>query len=136
MNTPIQILIIDDDPAVRFLTRYSLEKFVPPIPFKIKEAKNGLQGLEYISTASFLPDVIFLDIQMPVMNGFDFLKTYEKLTFPQGYQSAIYILSNMISDDITTILIAGRNIVKGVFEKPLTDDHIEMVLSSLSLQGI
>jgi CheY-like chemotaxis protein len=134
MKKPVQILIVDDESAVRFLTRRSLEKFEASISFIIKEAINGAHALQYISTASLLPDIILLDIQMPVMNGFEFLEEYRKLVFPRNQRPAIYVLSNVINDNLDNIRTIGKSSIKGIFEKPFTDDHIEMILSSFSLQ--
>jgi CheY-like chemotaxis protein len=130
MNKIIQILIIDDDPAIRYLTKRSLKEYKSHFTFVIDEATNGKEGMQYISTASPLPDVILLDINMPVMDGFEFLDGYKKYYFLNGQQPDIYILSTAIKE-FTNAPAPSQNLVKGVFEKPLTEDHIDVILKSL-----
>jgi CheY-like chemotaxis protein len=130
MNTIIQVLIIDDDAAIRYLTKRSLKEYKTSVTFVIDEATNGEEAMHYISTASQLPDVILLDINMPVMDGFEFLDGYKKHHFLNGQQPDIYILSTVINE-FTSAPASSQNIVKGVFEKPLTEDQIDVILSSL-----
>ena len=62
-------LIIEDDLLIRtYLKRIIQKKF----PFDINEAENGMEGLESLKKVK--PDLIFLDISMPVMNGLQFLE--------------------------------------------------------------
>ena len=61
------VLIIDDDPNVRELVSRMLENE----GLKTIEAKNGQEGLDLLSEK---PNLIILDLEMPVMNGFEFLE--------------------------------------------------------------
>ena len=62
-------LIIEDDITVRsYLKRIIQKKF----SFNISEAENGSEGLETMKKTK--PDIIFLDISMPVMSGLEFLE--------------------------------------------------------------
>jgi CheY-like chemotaxis protein len=60
----MKILIVDDDDFVRMLTRVSLSKVGG---MQVIEARNGAEGL--IAATEHLPDVIMLDVMMPVMDG-------------------------------------------------------------------
>ena len=60
-----QILIVDDTPASRKL----LFKIIEPFGFELREAENGKKALEILE--SWLPDLIWMDIRMPVMGGLD-----------------------------------------------------------------
>ncbi len=62
-----KIIIIDDEAAGRQLLREYLEDF--PDLIVIGEANNGVDAIRLIR--EFKPDLIFLDIQMPGLNGFD-----------------------------------------------------------------
>jgi len=63
-----KILIVEDEPEV--LQLYS--DILKEAKFEVITAKNGAEGLG--SALSFKPDLILLDIQMPVMDGIDMLK--------------------------------------------------------------
>lgn len=130
MTKSINALIIDDDTATRFLTRRVLEKYKSPYTFIINEAVNGLEGLEYISTLSYIPEVILLDLQMPIIDGFQFLNIYEQLLFPVGRRPSVFILSTVISN-FSTADERNKNIVNGLFEKPLMEHHIKEIISVL-----
>jgi DNA-binding NtrC family response regulator len=62
------ILIVDDDAQIRRLCRTTLEQ----TGFVAREASNGAEALEAIAETSF--DLIVLDLSMPDMDGFEFLK--------------------------------------------------------------
>lgn len=71
------LLIEDDDVAAESVIR-SLKKISPVI--KVVTAQNGLEALEILrgidgDRVIFMPFIVLLDLNMPVMNGFDFLET-------------------------------------------------------------
>jgi len=71
MNTPCKTIIIDDEP----LARLRLQKLISDYPktFEIVgEAENGEEAVEKINMLK--PELLFLDIQMPVFNGFEVLQ--------------------------------------------------------------
>jgi len=71
----IKAIIIDDEPLARTRLRRLLGDFKERLTV-IAEASNGQEGLELIE--SLKPDLIFLDIEMPVMNGFDMMRTLKR----------------------------------------------------------
>jgi CheY-like chemotaxis protein len=64
-----KVLVVDDDPDIRLTLRQVLRDE----GFTVLEAKNGLEALE--SVAEDNPDVVLLDLMMPLVNGWDVLKT-------------------------------------------------------------
>jgi two-component system chemotaxis response regulator CheY len=64
-----QALVVDDSPVIRKIARQMLER----MNFQVREAEDGAAAVQNC-TAS-MPDVILLDWNMPVMSGFDCLKT-------------------------------------------------------------
>ena len=66
LHPPCPVLVIDDDPTARSLTRSVLEKE----GWAVSEAGNGIEALE--SMRSERPSLIFLDLMMPEMDGFEF----------------------------------------------------------------
>ena len=83
MSTKIRTLIIDDEPLARRNLRLLLEKD-PQIEI-LDECRNGREAVKAINTLS--PDLIFLDIQMPEMDGFDVLERVG----PEHIQAIIFV---------------------------------------------
>lgn len=108
-----KILVIDDDRGCRMMLKLFLRNKA-----EILEAENGLDGLEIIKEHNDI-SVIFLDLNMPVLDGYGFLKEIPDHT-PQ-ISPSIYITSctdknefynNLNNHNIDSTLITGY------FEKP------------------
>lgn len=65
IDLSLKILLVDDDPDILELLEYNLQKE----GFQIRTAENGLQGIQIAQ--EFLPDMILMDIMMPVMDGIE-----------------------------------------------------------------
>lgn len=70
----IKALIIDDEPLARLIVKEYLQKF-PEIELQ-QECNDGFEGLKALQQHQ--PDLIFLDIQMPKINGFEMLELVEQ----------------------------------------------------------
>ena len=123
----IEILIIDDSPAFNHLTKLTIER--AGVDCSITELSNGQRALTYLAQATRCPDVILLDINMPVMDGFDFLDEYSRANKCTG-STLIYMLTSS-SQDIDRIKVKAFGIVKGYFEKPLSIDGLSKILTDL-----
>ena len=84
MVSPIRVLIVDDEPIARKVLRDELELL--ELTEVIGEAENGEAALQKIS--AIRPDLVLLDIQMPVMDGFELLNQLKG-----GYLPAIVIVT-------------------------------------------
>ena len=77
------ILLVDDDEPTNFLNQMVIEEL--DIAEQIRVAQNGQEALTYLKKTGIgdenfpLPDLILLDINMPAMNGWEFLERYRKL---------------------------------------------------------
>jgi len=85
-----KILIIEDD---TFLVKMYLERLQDE-GYMVVVASNGEEGLQRVTTEQ--PDLILLDMVLPIMNGFDFLKNFK--TLPNIKKIPILILSNLGQD--------------------------------------
>jgi two-component system, LytTR family, response regulator len=74
----IKALIIDDEPAAIKTLQLMLERYVPEID-NLQATNDPSEGIHLLKT--FQPQILFLDIQMPVMNGFDVLKQFPQVNF-------------------------------------------------------
>ena len=80
MTSVKKILLIDDSAATnnfhnRILTRLNFAD-------EIVTTTNGREGLDYLNESADLPEIIFLDLNMPILDGFEFLSTLDE-TFQQ-----------------------------------------------------
>ena len=71
-HQPCQVLVVEDEPSIRQMVRRVLEKE----GWTVREAENGRAGLQAVAESK--PAVILLDLMMPVMNGFDFVRELRK----------------------------------------------------------
>ncbi len=69
------LLLIDDEAAIGMIVRIQFEK-----DYELTMMTNGLNGMKWISAGN-IPDIIVLDLNMPEMNGLDFLKEVRKLNY-------------------------------------------------------
>lgn len=93
------ICIIDDDEIYTFLLKKTLKKI--NVCNNIKVYVNGADGIEkikaLIENQEELPDLIFLDINMPLLDGWEFLDEYKKLKQKIVKRISIYVVSSSIS---------------------------------------
>ena len=119
-----KILLVDDDKTFIHLNRAMLK--YNDVNCQIDECGNGQEALAYISCTRQLPDVILLDIDMPVMNGLEFLEKFGEHNTPSE-QTKVFVLSSSIEQD--KVKSRRYQFVKGYFQKPLSDSHIREILS-------
>lgn len=126
------ILLIDDNEIDNFISSRIIDNL--GIAKQITSKTSAEDGLEYLATClknnSPLPDVILLDIRMPCMDGFEFLREFAK--FPQFVHAACHIFIQSSSVDARDIERAKKNhFVLSFITKPLTADNLEKALSLL-----
>jgi CheY-like chemotaxis protein len=96
---------------------------------EILVAENGPQALEIMSSGrSKRPDLIFLDINMPGMNGWEFLEAYQKLDSDQKARTVIIMLSTSLNpaDKQRAQELKG---ISGYRSKPLSKAMLEEIIS-------
>ncbi|MBK0381550.1 response regulator [Pedobacter sp. SD-b] len=129
-----QILIIDDDEINNFIAAKLIGKVQEHTV--VNTCLNGLEGINYIKAklndeANF-PDIIFLDINMPVMNGWEFLALYDQLDSPLKKKASIYMLSSSVyNEDIEKASVYP--VVNKFISKPLTVEKIKDLFSELKI---
>lgn len=77
--------MIDDEQKARNVLRHYLETFIPNIS-EIREASSVDDAL--LTLESYTPQIVFLDIEMPHRNGFDFLKSVQEIKFEVIFTTA------------------------------------------------
>lgn len=123
----MNVLLIDDDATFRFIAKMFTEK--TGIVRITGEADNGQSGLDYLKNClergAGLPDAVLLDLNMPRMDGWEFLTHYPTV-LNDASNIPVVILSSSINK-------ADReksetfSCVKGMFSKPLTEMHLREI---------
>ena len=93
MNKKLKsILLVDDDADDNFFHQMVIEDM--NITENIHIARNGIEALEFLNDENNpTPDIIFLDINMPRMNGWEFLEAYNKLEMSKKANVVVAILT-------------------------------------------
>ena len=103
----IMVMLADDDQDDQYLFRHALEHL--DIPILLITANNGLDVIEYLQCPSNpIPDMIFLDINMPLLNGFECLSKIRNIKKCSKIPVAIYSTSSE-KEDIEEALRRGAN---------------------------
>ncbi len=126
------ILLVDDNEIDNFVSSSIINKL--GIAKQIISKNSAEDALDYLTAclknSSSLPEIILLDIRMPSMDGFDFLREFEK--FPPSVHSEcnIFILSSSIDSRDIERAKQNRHVLSFI-TKPLTFNNIEIALSVL-----
>lgn len=128
MNTQTKIstlCLIDDDLIYLYTMKKLIEKY--KLCNHVLEFKNGQEAMNYfnsVTDTTLLPQVIFLDINMPVMNGWDFVKQFTQLPYLNNSNMNLYITSSSIdSADINRA--RSFSVIRDYLVKPLTLDKLK-----------
>lgn len=123
--------IIDDDP----IFVYGTKRIMKEVNFteKILVFNNGqeaIEGLLEISQSKeLMPEVIFLDLNMPIMNGWEFLEEYDKLPKTNLKKTIIYIISSSV-DPRDLERVKNYEKVNNYILKPITPDDLSNILKA------
>ncbi len=129
---PVHILLIDDDEINNFISIKLIKKALSNA--EISSCLNGKVAIEELvemqkNGPENLPDFILLDINMPIMNGWEFLEEYKRLNVDTTGKSKIFIISSSVfSNDITRA--KSYPLVKNFISKPLSVEKIREMLES------
>lgn len=127
-----RILLVDDDDVTNFLSREMFRLYHPNVCIDI--ALNGKEAIELLLRASeevgtSLPQIILLDINMPVMDGWDFLDHFKVMAGnrPAWGNIRLFILtSSVYPEDIKRAMTYP--LVQKAYSKPLNDRQIDEMM--------
>jgi CheY-like chemotaxis protein len=119
------ILLVDDEDDCNFVTKLVLKK--AGFTGRLTCFVYAMDALEYMRKGEDLPDIMFVDINMPAVNGFEFLALCEaEKLLPNELTSVIMFSSSNRPVDLERAL--SFRSVKGYVEKALSVDSFEQVL--------
>ncbi|NDV17151.1 response regulator [Muricauda sp. TY007] len=120
--------IIDDDLVSQFATRYCIQQSQGN--FDIVTCSSGEEGIQAcfssVEEHDRLPDIIFLDLVMDGMNGWDFLQNLKNL-FVEHNLPSVYVLSAFTNVKDRTIA-KNNELISGYVDKPLSRSYFEKIL--------
>lgn len=132
MTTIKNLTLVDDDEIFVFLTTKMLQQ--SKLVDLIKIFENGHDALVYlkenIGDIEVLPDIILLDLSMPIMDGWQFLDEFVKINPVIGKKIIIYICSSSISPD-DVIRAKSISAVSDFIIKPMTKEKLVEMLKNL-----
>ncbi|MGI8952372.1 MAG: response regulator [Chitinophagaceae bacterium] len=127
-----KILLVDDDVITVMICKRMFQ--ITDFADEVVSLTNGQDALNYIKNnlhhAEQLPDIIFIDLNMPVMNGWEFLERFKRLRLPENKMPIIYILSSTV-DSSDQMKGLSYSFVKNFFSKPLTKEHLQNIKQKL-----
>lgn len=124
MQRHLNFLLIDDDEICLFIHKRVLE--LSGYGDHVRVAHNGSHALEVLQGSNTLPDIILLDLDMPVMNGIQFLDAFRNLDLPGKERVEIVVVTSSVSErDRRQAMVHG---VSKYITKPLTQENLESIV--------
>lgn len=132
-----QILCIDDDPITLLLCKKVIAK--SSFSNEIITAPNGEEALHYFNTLKYnknksnKPQLIFLDLNMPVMGGWEFLDHFTSPDYNEYNTAKVIVLSSTI-DPEDLAKAKKYPIIIDFLSKPITQQMLEYLKKKMNLQ--
>lgn len=122
------VLLVEDDP----ITVMVCDRIIKMTSFaeKVTSCENGKIGIDFLQSVKEkgpVPKIIFLDINMPVMNGWDFLEEFDKIKSDFPELPRIYLLSSTV-DPEDYRRAKSYPLVENFISKPLNKEALEKIV--------
>jgi CheY-like chemotaxis protein len=133
MNTIQRVIMVDDDPYSHMICSKIIRRIVGEI--EIVEFVSPEEGIQFIETV-YREDVcecntvLLLDINMPIMNGWEFLERYDKASNRLKKQFTVYLLSSSV-DHRDRERAAANKYVKDFLMKPFKKEMVEAIFKNI-----
>lgn len=129
MSKIASVLLVDDDQTVNYLNKKLLER--TGVASQVLVALNGQEALDLLAThcqhvTTDCPALLFLDVKMPVLDGFGFLAAYQQLPPAQQRTSIIVMLTTSLHPlDMQRL---EQLPAAWFLNKPLTQEKVEFII--------
>lgn len=131
-----QILCVDDDPVTLMLVKILISKAL--ITKEIITARNGWEAIKYFQkiianpeTITTYPKLILLDINMPIMDGWEFLDSFIKTDLYSIFNNTKIVVVSSSIDPLDIEKSKSYPIVIDFLTKPMTKEKINLILQKI-----
>jgi CheY-like chemotaxis protein len=135
MNNEVKLLVIDDDDINIFIIKKIVEKTGYAANMVAKS--NGQSAIDHltglIENNQPLPNLILIDINMPILNGWEFLNAYDKLNIETDID--MYMLSSSVYENDLEKARTYKT-VKGFISKPLSIERLIELFANIDSEPI
>ena len=131
ITPPRHYLVVDDDSTNNLICDFTIRRFDRNARVDLYlEPEKALMHIKqnYPCAGNSLPTVLFLDVNMPTMSGFEFLEEFKKFAPEVQQQFEIYMLSSSIEDFHSEA--KKYPFIAGFLSKPLKMQHLEKISMS------
>jgi CheY-like chemotaxis protein len=127
MKTLETILLIEDDDTINFYNEYVIKEL--GVSQEVQIALNGREALNYLEqraqSGQPMPELIFLDINMPVMNGFEFIEEFEQREW-KGSTLVVMLTTSLHPNDVARA--KQYSSISEYLHKPLMEDSLKGIV--------
>jgi CheY-like chemotaxis protein len=131
-KTKLKVLLVDDDSIYQYIASKTLD--ATGLTQKIITCSNGEEAYRFLeknmNNPQELPDIILLDVNMPVMNGWEFLHAFKNLHSPSLKDIPIFLVTSSVNDADINYAQQFSN-VQDYIVKPLVKEKLSTILNSV-----
>ena len=129
MNRLKTLMLVDDDEIIVYLTKRIIAQ--TNLVELINVFGNGKDAIDYLkenlNNPDLFPEIIFLDLFMPIMDGWEFLEEYIKIKPKTSNPTTIYVITSSVSEE-DIIKAKSYSVVTDYIIKPTTKENFIAIL--------
>lgn len=126
--------VIDDDKIYHFLLKNLFKQnSIEVSPVFFGNGQDAIENLRKIPVTGEFPELILLDVNMPIMDGWQFLDEYKKLITATGRNATIFMISSSNDEHDLTKAQEYSDVVKDYLLKPICKEDLEKIFMTIGV---